>query len=174
MALTRDQKEEQVQLLKQKMNDAQSVVFVHYIGLNVSEVDEFRGKLLENNAEMKVAKKTLMKLAADKAEYPEFEVDSLDGPVACIFSFDDPLSGAQVAFKFAKDHEQVALIGGVFDGKVLSQEEALELAKMPGREELLAKFVGMIRSPLTSFAGMCSSPLSGFARALSELADKKS
>lgn len=172
MALSREQKESQVKELTQKMSEANSIMFANFIGLSVSEVSELRGQLKEADAEMKVAKKTLTQLAAKDAALPEFKVDDLEGPISIIFSFGDPLSGAQVAFKFGKDHEQVKLIGGVFDGKVLTLDEAVELAKMPSRDVLLATFVGMIRSPLTSFASMCSSPLSGFARALKEMADK--
>lgn len=172
MALTRDQKTEQITELTTKLKDAQSVMFSHYIGLSVADVSDLRNKLREGKAEMKVAKKTLIQRACKDAGYPEISPDDLDGPVACIFSFEDPLSGAQIAFKYAKKHNQVALVGGVYDGKVLSKEEATELAKMPSREVLLATFVGMLRSPLTGFAGLCASPLSGFARALDQMADK--
>jgi len=173
MALTKDQKQAQLKDLTKKFEEAQSVMFAHYIGLNVLEVSELRNKLREEEAQMKVAKKTLLKLAAEQAKMPALEDDALDGPVGCIFSFGDALSGAQVAFKFGKDHKQVELIGGIFEGKLLTKEEALELAKMPSKEVLLATFASMLRSPLYSFAGMCNSPLSGFARALAEVAKKK-
>lgn len=172
MALTKDQKKAQVQELVTKLSDAQSVMFSHYIGLSVADVSAMRRQIRESGAEMKVAKKTLMKIAFKEAGYPDIEPNDLDGAVACIFSFSDPLSGAQAAFKFSRDHDQVTLVGGVFDGKLLSKEEATELAKMPGREQLLATFVGMLKSPMTSFAGMCGGPLSGFARALDQMAEK--
>lgn len=170
MALTKDQKSTQVKELTKKFQDAESVMFAHYIGLSVADVSELRNKLREGEAEMKVAKKTLMRIAAKDAKMPEFDEDTFDGPITCIFSFADPLSGAQTAFKFSKDHDQVELMGGIFEGKLLSKEEAMELAKMPSRDVLLATFVAMLRSPLTTFSGMCASPLSGFARALSEVA----
>lgn len=172
MALSKDQKQAQVKELKEKMGSASSIILAHYIGLSVTEVSELRNSLRENEAEMKVAKKTLMKIATKEAGLPEFNDESMEGPVSMIFSFGDPLLGAQVAFKFSKDHDKVKILGGLYDGKILSGEEALELAKMPSRDILLATFVGMLRAPLTGFAGICSSPLSGFARALSELAEK--
>jgi len=174
MALTREQKEAQVKELTEKMSGASSVILAHYIGLSVAEISELRNQLKESEAEMKVAKKTLMKLATEQAGLPDISTETLEGPVSLIFSFGDPLSGAQIAFKYSKDHKQVELIGGVYDGKLLSKEEAVELAKMPNRDELLTIFARMIRSPLVSFASMCGSPLTGFARALSELAEKKS
>lgn len=164
MALSKDQKKAQVQDLTDKMQKSQSVIFAHYIGLSVAEVSDFRGQLLEQEAEMKVAKKTLTKIALKEAGLPEVQDDDIEGPVSLIFSYSDPMSGAQVAFKYSKDHEQVQIIGGIFDGKVLTKEQAVELAKMPTREVLLATFMGMMQSPLRSFASACNSPLSGFAR----------
>ncbi len=172
MALTRSQKEEQLAALKEKMQQAQSVMFAHYIGLSVSDVGELRAKLREKNAEMKVGKKTLIRMAMKELNLPEPGEKDLDGPVACIFSYEDPSSGASVAYAYAKGHEQVKLIGGVFEGKLLSAAEATTFASLPSREVLLATFAMMLRSPLTSFASMASSPLSGFARAMSQLAEK--
>ncbi|PIQ76766.1 50S ribosomal protein L10 [Candidatus Peregrinibacteria bacterium CG10_big_fil_rev_8_21_14_0_10_49_24] len=172
MALTKEQKQAQVKELTEKMSAASSLILANYIGLNVAEVSELRGQLKESDAEMKVAKKTLMKIAAKDAGIENFADAEFEGPVSIIFSFGDPLSGAQTAFKFSKNHKQVEIIGGMFDGKILTREQALELAQMPSRDVLLATFVCMIRSPLVSFAGMCNSPLTGFARALSELSKK--
>ncbi|MEK7217941.1 MAG: 50S ribosomal protein L10 [Patescibacteria group bacterium] len=172
MALTRDQKAAQLTDLKDKLSKSQSVIFTHYIGLTVAEASDLRKKLKDAGAEMKVAKKTLMAIAAKEQCLPELPATMMAGPVACIFSYRDPLTGAQVAFSYAKDHPQVAFVGGLFEGKLLSQSDATTLARIPGRQVLLAQFAGMIRSPLVSFASMCSSPLSGFARALSEKAKK--
>jgi len=173
MALSKDQKQAQVAELKDKMSSANSIIFAHYIGLSVAEIADLRSKLKEGGAEMKVAKKTLTKIATKESGLPEIADENIEGPVSLIFSNDDALAGAQIAFKFAKDHDQVELIGGIFEGNVISKEEAVELAKMLSRTELLAKFVGICRSPLVNFAGICSSPLSGFVRAVSELAKQK-
>ncbi len=172
MALTRAEKEAQVAELVTKMGKATSIMFAHYIGLTVADVTDLRDRLRQANAEMKVAKKTLTKLAAAQVNLPEIPENAVPGAVSLILSFGDPLSGAQIAFKFGKDHEQVAIIGGIFDGKILTKQQAIELAKMPSRDVLLATFVGMLRSPLCRFAMLCGSPLSGFARGVKELAEK--
>lgn len=162
MALTKDQKTAQLNELKDKMQKSQSVMFAHYIGMNVADVSDLRAQLKKSDAEMKVAKKTLMQIAAKDLNLPELEDKLLDGAVACIFSFSDPLTGAQVAFKFGKTHPQVELIGGIFEGKLMSKEEAIRLAKIPGKQQLLGMFAAMLNSPLSSFA-----------RGLSELAKQK-
>lgn len=173
MAVSREQKAVQLTELKESFGKAQSVIFTNYIGLKVHEVSDLRKKLREGGAELKVAKKTLMQIAAKEQKLPEMEEKNMTGPVACIFSYTDPLMGAQVAFKFAKDHTQVSFLGGIFEGKILSKSDTVALAKMPSRQILLATFAGMIRSPLVKFASICNSPLTGFARALSEVAKKK-
>ncbi len=162
MALTKAQKTEQLNELKEKMKDAKSVMFAHYIGMTVSDVSDFRKQLRDKKSEMKVAKKTLMQIAAKDLNLPEISDDLMDGPVACIFSYDDPLTGAQIAFKFGKDHPQVELIGGVFEGKIMNKEETIRLAKIPGKTQLLGMFMAM-----------CNGPLSSFARALNEIAKQK-
>jgi large subunit ribosomal protein L10 len=148
-------------------------MFAHYIGLTVSDVSELRSKLREKNAEMKVGKKTLMKIAAKELNLPEISDDMMEGPVACIFSFEDPVAGAQIAAKYGKDHEQVKLIGGLFENALLTKQQAMTFATLPTKQVLLATFAMMIRSPLTKFASAVSSPLSSFARATQELAKKK-
>ncbi|MDO8649048.1 MAG: 50S ribosomal protein L10 [Candidatus Peregrinibacteria bacterium] len=173
MAVSRTQKAQLLSELKTKLKDASSVLFAHYIGLKVSEVSELRRKLKVGGAEMKVTKKTLLQIAAKDVGLPEFSEESIPGPIACIFSFQDPAAGASIAFTFGKDHPQVVLMGGCFDGKLLSKEDARTFAQIPSRLVLLATFAGMIRSPLTKFASMCNSPLISFARATGELAKKK-
>lgn len=162
MALTKAQKTEQLNELKKKMKDSKSVMFAHYIGMKVADSSDFRNKLREKKSEMKVAKKTLMQIAAKDLDMPEVPDELLDGPVACIFSYDDALSGAQIAFKFSKDHPQVELIGGIYEGKILSKQETIAIAKIPGKQQLLGMFAAMLNSPLSSFA-----------RGLSELAKQK-
>lgn len=173
MALTKQQKSEQLLELKDKFSKASSVIFAHYIGMTVKDESALRHKLRAIGAEMKVAKKTLMRLATKETNVPMLDESELTGPVACIFNFTDPVVGVQIAYQFGKDHPQVEFIGGIFEGKLLSKRDAFSLATIPGKQVLLAMFAGMIRSPLVSFASMCNSPLTGFARALSEVAKKK-
>ncbi len=173
MALTRDQKKVQVADLTKKMQNASSVIFAQYLGLTVSNITKLRSSLRKEKAEMQVAKKTLIQIAAKDAKLPEIADANLPGGVACIFSTTEPTAGAAIAFKFAKDHPQIKLVGGIFDGKILTAAEANALATIPSRLQLLATFMSMCSAPLVQFASACSSPLTGFARALSEIAKKK-
>lgn len=174
MALTREQKAAQLEELTEKLKKSQSIIFTNYLGTTVASVSKLRNNLRDGKAEMKVAKKTLIAIAAKNAGYEGVDAKKLDGDIACIFSYEDPMSGAQIAYAFSKDHPQIKFVGGVFDGKLLNKEQALAFAKMPNRQQLLGMFAGMLQSPLRSFASICSTPLRSFAIATSEMAKKKS
>lgn len=173
MALTRDQKKMQVTDLTKKMENASSIIFAQYLGLTVSNITKLRSDLRKEKAEMQVAKKTLIQIAAKDAKLPEIADGTLPGGVACIFSTTEPTAGASIAFRFAKNHPQIKLVGGIFDGKLLTAAEANDLATIPSRLQLLGIFAAMCSAPLVQFASACTSPLTGFARALSEIAKKK-
>lgn len=173
MALTRKQKEAQLVELRTKFQKATSIVFTQYIGMTVADVSKLRKDLKAAGAEMKVGKKSLMNMAAKELSMPELSDSMMQGAIACIFSYNDPVTGPKTALAFAKTHPQVVFMGGMFEGKALSAADATALASIPSREVLLATFAGMLQSPLRSFGSMLNSPLSSFARALSEHAKKK-
>ncbi len=173
MALSRSQKEDQVKVLTDKMKNASSVIFTHYLGLTVADITTLRSHLRKEEAEMQVAKKSLIQIAAKNANAPEVDDSIIPGGVACIFSYKEPTAGAAITHKFAKDHPQIKLVGGIFDGKILSAQEASSMATIPSKLQLLGMFMSMCNSPLTQFASAVSSPLTGFARALSEISKKK-
>ena len=139
----------------------------------MSDITKLRSSLKKEKAEMKVAKKSLIRIALKKTSNIEIDEKLLPGPVACIFSMGEPTSGASVAHKFSKDHSQVKLIGGIFSNKVMTASETLSFATIPSKQELLGMFMSLCSAPLTQFVGCCAGPLTGFARAVSELAKKQ-
>lgn len=172
MALTKDQKTAQVKDIRSDLKRAKSLVWMQYRGLSVADISDLRRRMMEKDASMRVAKKTLFHIASKEEGYPEVSEESMEGPIAFIFSFEDEVSGAKVAFEFGKDHKEVRLLGGVMEGRVLSASDAEELAKLLSREDMLGKVVGMMQSPLSGFAIMCGSPLRSFVIAVGELAKK--
>ncbi len=169
MAITRKKKEEILAELVKKFQEAKSVSFGQYAGMSVEEVSAMRNEMRESGVEFKVAKKTLLRLAAKEVgvELPD---EVVEGTVGAAFSFEDAVSGPRLLKKTSKKIEVVKLLGGIMEGKVLSIQETAELADLPSREELLAKFASMMRAPLQSFYGAISAPTSSLARALSEYA----
>ena len=172
MAITRQKKEEILAELITKFKDAKSVVFAENKGLSVHEIQELRGDLREKNAEMKVAKKTLFKIAAKEAGYEDIPDGSMTGAAGAVFSYDDIVAGAKTIYDYAKEHDALALLGGLMDGKVMTNEEAKTLATIPSKEELMAKLVYILKSPISGFHGVLNNTLGGFVRALDAIAKK--
>lgn len=168
MALTRTKKAQLTKDLAEKWKKASSILFANYIGLSVANISRLRCQLKNVDAEMKVAKKTLLRLAAESLKNPFPKENDLPGPIACIFNYADPLSGARIAFAFGKEHPQVQLIGAIFEGNILTGPAAVSLAQIPPRLTLLASFAGLCQAPIQQFASVCSSPLQSFAIALQE------
>lgn len=170
MAITRTEKAQCTKDLADKWKRASSILFANYIGLSVTNISRLRCQLKTVDAEMKVAKKTLLRRAAEALKNPFPEEKDLPGPIACIFNYDDPLSGARVAFAFGREHPQVQLVGAIFEGNLLTGSAAVALAQIPPRLALLSTFAGLCSAPLQQFASACSTPLRGFALALRERA----
>ena len=171
MAVSKQQKEDILQQMVDKFGKSKSVVFAEYRGLDVASLSDLRGRLRKENAEMQVAKKTLMRLAGEKNDFV-LDKSIMEGPVAATFSYEDPMSGIKVLFNFAKQNDKLKLLGGVVDGKVVGPEVIQEYAKLPGREELLAKLIGSMNAPVSGSVGLLNNLIAGFVRVLNAIQEK--
>lgn len=145
--VTKAQKEERVATLTDQLSRSQIAIVSDYRGLNVQELTELRRSLQEVGAEITIAKNTLIKRALDKADLPQAE-SILQGPTALVMGFDDPVAPAKALLKYLKDNKKENPVrGGVFEGKEIAEADIQALAKLPGREELLAKMMGSMQSP---------------------------
>ena len=171
MAITKEQKTQILQDLVDKFGRSKAVVFSDYRGLDVSSISDLRNRLREKGAETKVAKKTLIRLAAKESNIGELGDEVMEGPVSITFSYEDEMAGLKALFKFSKENENLKLLGGIINGKVVSAEEIIQLAKLPSHEELIAKFIGSINAPVSGFVGILSNLTSGLVRVLSAYKD---
>ena len=145
------QKEEKVNELAEKIKSAKLVLLTDYRGINVSDVTALRNSVREANAEYKVIKNNIIKRALDANG--ESGLDSvLEGPTAVIMSEDDYLTPLKAIYKFAKDNEFYKIKGGVVEGKILSAEELITLAKLPSRQELLGMLAGALLGNISKVA----------------------
>jgi len=160
MPKTRQQKEEVIKSLTKLFKDSPSVVFANYQGLTVPQVDELRDKMFEGEITYVVAKKTLINRAAKDAG---FEIDSkqFPGMLGLAFGSDDEVAPAKILGDMTKD-TSLELVGGLFNGEVVTQDYVVSLSKLPGRTQLYGMFVNVINGPV-----------SGFVRALDAIRAKK-
>lgn len=172
MAISKEKKKEVVAELQDLFANAKSIVFSDYKGINVKDFGTLRGKLRENEVTFKVAKKTLIKIAAEKAGFKDLPDEVLEGQVGTAFSMGDEVAAAKTLYEFSKDNDSISLLGAIMEGENLSKEETLHLAQIPGREELLSKMVGSLQSPISGFHGALSSLLRNFVGVVGAYKDK--
>ncbi len=160
MAITKAKKQDILAKLEGVKNDSDSIVFVSFRGMPVSDNTAMRAALREKGVGYFVAKKTLMKRAFDGAftgEMPE-----LEGEIAVAYST-DAIAPAQNIKEFAEKYkENIAIVGGIFQGVYKSREEMTEIASIPSLQVLRGMFVNVINSPIQ-----------GLVIALNGIAEKK-
>jgi len=172
MAISKEKKVDVVNQLTDLFKNAKSVVFADYKGVSVHDFADLRGKLREKDVVYKVAKKTLIKLAADKAGFKDIPDEVFEGQVGAAFSQGDEVAAAKTLFEFSKDNANIKLLGALMEGRTLSKEETLQLAKIPGKEELLAKLVGSMKSPISGFHGTLHALMRNLVGVVSAYKDK--
>lgn len=150
MAITRQKKEEILERVK-KITDKESVVFINFKGLPVSESTKMRSKLRDADVSYFVAKKTLVKKAFSESKV-EGEIPQLDGELAVAYS-DDPTAPAREIYGFQKEYKnKIQILGGIFENKYLSKIEMEEIAQIPSIQVLRGMFVNIINSPIQGLA----------------------
>ena len=143
-------KQDIVKEIVSKAKDNSAIVVAEYRGLTVAQTQELRRALAAENASMFVYKNSLVERAADELGYAEFK-ELLSGPNAIIFS-KDVSSGAKVLAKYSKRFEPLNVKGGLFEGQFADKAKVLEVAKLPGKEGLLAMLLSCLQAPVRQFA----------------------
>lgn len=165
MALTKEQKQNIVKELGENIAKQKAMVFVSIKGLKASDLFDLRRKLRESDCSLSVAKKTLMNIAF-KANKLEIEVDKLQGQVALVLGFKDEVMPAKTVYQFSKTNSNLEILGGFLENKFKEVEDIIMLAKIPSREELLAKVVGSISAPISGFVNVLQGNLRGLVYVL--------
>jgi len=168
--LTRKQKEEVINSLKKVLEENKLLVVADFRGLNVAKMQELKKLIRENNGNIQIVKKTLMNRALSEAEI-KLDAKIFTGPLMFVFGTEE-VGVSKVMWEFAKDNDGLKIEGGVLEGEVMDTENIEALAKLPGREELLAQTVFVIKSPMSGFAGVLRNTMGSFVNVLRAVAEK--
>ena len=146
-----NQKKEEVSALAAKMKEAKLVLLTDYRGINVEDVTNLRTELRNAKAEYKVIKNNITRRALAECGIEGLE-EQLTGPTAVIMSNEDYLEPAKAIYKFSKDNDFYKIKGGVIEGKVMTAEEIITLAKLPSKETLLSMLAGALLGNISKLA----------------------
>ena len=133
------QKQAVIDEIKDRVQNANTIVLFDYRGITDSEAKELRVKLRETNSDYKVYKNTLMARA-----FNELNIDlndSLNGPSAFAYG-EDQIAPIKILSDFAKDHPALVLKVGIVDGEKADQAKLAEYATIPSRDGLLTMLAG--------------------------------
>jgi len=165
--------QDEVMQLTEKLDKATAVYFTDFLGLDVSSITELRSEFFKASIEFKVAKNTLLRLAAKNINLEGLD-DFLVGSTAIAISYDEPTLPAKILKKFTEDHDKPEVKAILFDGEVLKGSEYLKFASLPTEDELLTKLVMMLNSPITILAQTLNASMINLVNDLNNLKNTKS
>jgi large subunit ribosomal protein L10 len=151
VGLNLDDKKAVVAEVAAQVANAQTIAVAEYRGIAVSDLTVLRARARASGVYLRVLKNTLVRRALAGTPFAGL-ADQLTGPLIYSIST-DPIAAARVLNDFAKGNDKLALRAGVYAGKVLDKAGVQALASIPGREELLARLLGVMQAPVSGFAG---------------------
>ena len=146
-----NQKKEEVKKLAEEMKEAKLILLTDYRGINVTDDTALRRDLRGVGAKYTIIKNNITKRALAECGIEGLE-EKLEGPTAVVMSSEDYLEPSKVIYKFSKDNDYYEIKGGVIDGKVMTTDEIITLAKLPSRETLLSMLAGALLSNISKVA----------------------
>ena len=158
--MKRDQKEQVVDELTQRLKAAETLLVADYRGLTMPQIDELRTRLIESGARFTVVKNTLTRRAAEAAGADAL-LTLLDGPSAIAFleADGDMVAAAKALATSARETNVLEIRGGVMQGRAMTAAEVESLATLPPEDVLRGQVLAAIVAPLTSLAGLLNAPL---------------
>ena len=165
------QKAKSIDELTDQLTRAKLVIVTDYRGLKVTDLQTLRGNLRTSGGEFHIAKNTLPKIAAGNAGVEGLD-SHLEGPSALAFGFEDAVQTAKTVSDFVRSSRVLVIKGGVMDNRPISAADVEAIATLPSREELQAKLLGMLISPLTRTLGVLTGPSRSMAYLLNARAEQ--
>ena len=150
--MKKERKQEYIKEMKSHFDKSEAVIVAHYQGLTVSQLDELRSKMREYGIQFKITKNRITKLALEKTKCKDLS-DLFTGPTAVAFG-EDAIMSARILSKFAKDNENLKLIGGIMDNEVLDQAGVQNVASLPTLDEARANIVGILNAPASKLVSI--------------------
>jgi large subunit ribosomal protein L10 len=153
MAVTRADKETELQVLESAFQGSESAILIDYKGLNVPQVTDLRRQLRTAKASYKVVKNTIAKRALQGTRFEALSPFFV-GTTAVAYTSTDPIALAKTLTAFAKTAPVIKIKAAVVQGRAIKPAEVTELATMPGRPELLAKLLFVLQAPMVQIVSV--------------------
>ena len=150
--MTKEQKKVYIDEMSKQFENSKAVMVTHYQGLTMPQIDELRSKMREHGIIFKITKNRITKLALEKTRCKDL-AGLFNGPTAVAFG-EDAIISARILSKFAKDNENLKLIGGIMENEVLDQAGVQNVATLPTLDEARANIVGILNAPASKLVSI--------------------
>ena len=150
--MNKEQKKNYISEIESQFKNNEAVIVTHYQGLTMTQLDDLRSKMREHGIKFQITKNRITKLALEKTKCKDLS-GLFTGPTAVAFSSDAIIS-ARILSKFAKDNENLKLLGGIMGEEVLDQAGVQNVANLPTLDEARAKIVGILATPASKFVSI--------------------
>jgi len=146
--------------------------FVNFEKVKASKTEKLRKTLKKSSSELKVVKRSILKLALKKQKLDPLS-DLAETSSAVTFSKEDPTKASKILYDFSRVETNMAIKGGYMDGQVLTMDNVKELAMMPAREVMLARVVGGLQAPISGLVNVLNGNLQKLVMVFNEISKKK-
>jgi large subunit ribosomal protein L10 len=170
---TKEQKKDDIAILRQMFTDTGNALLVSFEGLSVEKDGQLRRSLREAQLSYKVVKNTLGRLAVEGTPLEPLK-DHFTGMTAIAYSRNDPVGLAKVLSRFAKENKELNFKAGIVDGRVITVKEIDTLATLPSKDELVSKLMFLLNLPAQRLAVVLNGVQRNLAVVLNEIAKQKS
>jgi len=170
--LTKEQKLEQSQALRDNLADVKTMFLLDNRGLKVNDVNILRSEVRNTDATYRVVKNSVARLAVAGTD-KEAIAPYLVGPKVLAYTAGDGVALAKVLKAFIKKHPELSFEHALLEGQILAGAEAEKIAELPSREELVSKLLMLLQSPIRRLAVALNAPLQHFASVLKQIAEHK-
>lgn len=168
MALNKKQKTKTIEDLRKMFSQQKAVILIGITGLKVKDFFQLRNKIKLIDGKLRVAKKTLMKIVF-KENKLEFEEDKFKEEVALVFGFQDEILLAKTVEQFAQNNQKLKILGGYFNNNFIEGKEVITLAQLPTKNELMARLVGSLNTPISNFVSVLGGNIKGLITVLTRV-----
>ena len=170
---TKEEKSQEVSALTDQIGKAANAFLIDFKGITVPQVTELRKQVRETKSGYVVVKNTLALIALKDSPLIGMK-EQFTGPTAIAFNADDAVVLAKALTKFAKDVPAVRFKGALLNGQVVGADQIQNIASLPGREELVAKLLFILQSPIRGLATVLQANIRNLAVVLDQIEKQRS
>ena len=170
--LTKEQKKQKSDELREVLSEANTVFLLENGGLKVNEINKLRSKLHATDATYQVVKHSVVRLAIDGTEMQEIG-PYLVGPKALAFTPGDAIELGKILKDFIKEHPALSFKEAIMDGQVLDSTQAEAIASLPSKDELISKLLYVLQSPIRRLAVALNGPVQNLTSVVNQIAEKQ-